>query len=133
MPHALTRRRFVYSAAAAAVAAGLPRRARAGIEDIPRSPYGFDTTAEEVAAGVDLAGKTVLITGCNSGLGLESMRVLAARGAHVLGAARTREKAETACAGVGGRATPLVCELTDFDSIVSCADEVAALDIRSTC
>jgi len=106
----------------------LPARLWAGIEEVPRSPYGFDTTADEVAQGIDLAGKTVLITGCNSGLGYESMRVMAARGAHVIGTARTIEKAETACNSVEGRTTPMVCELTDFETIVACADAVNGMD-----
>lgn len=125
MSHVLDRRGFLQAGTAAAIAVCLPRISRAGIDDVPRSDYGFSTTAEEVVANLDLAGKTVLITGCNSGLGLESMRVMAARGAHVIGTGRTMEKAQVACDGVEGETTPLVCELTDFDSVVACADAVA--------
>lgn len=96
-------------------------------EGVPVGPFGAKSTAEEVTAGMDLAGRTVLITGANSGLGYESMRVLALRGAHVLGTARTLDKAAAACATVQGRTTPLALELTDFDSVVACAREVAAL------
>jgi hypothetical protein len=49
------------------------------------SGFGFASTAEEVTEGLDLTGKRVLITGINSGLGYESGRVLARRGAHVIG------------------------------------------------
>ena len=56
------------------------------------SGFGYASTAEEVTEGLDLSGKRILITGINSGLGLESGRVLAMRGAHVIGAARTLEK-----------------------------------------
>jgi NAD(P)-dependent dehydrogenase (short-subunit alcohol dehydrogenase family) len=35
-------------------------------------------------SGVDLAGKTILITGSNSGIGFETMRALQAHGAHVI-------------------------------------------------
>jgi len=97
------------------------------ITDIPRSDYAFATTADEVAVGYDLSGKTVLITGCNSGLGYESLRTLAASGAHVIGTARTMEKAEQACASVEGKTTPIVCELTDMDSVVACAEAVNRL------
>ena len=45
------------------------------------------------------------------------MRVLALRGAHVLGAARTLAKATDACASIAGETTPLVVELTDFAGI----------------
>jgi len=71
----------------------------------------------------------VLVTGCNSGLGYETMRVLALRGAHVLGTGRTMEKAQQACASVEGKATPLVLELSDFQSAVDCAAAVAEQDL----
>lgn len=94
----------------------------------PRSAFGKRSTAAEVTAGMDLSGATALVTGCNSGLGLETMRVLALRGAHVIGAARTAEKAKTACDSVEGKTTPLVVELTDLPGIVAAADQVAAMD-----
>ena len=127
MSNRIDRRLFLRAGTAAAVAAALPIRLRAGIDDVPRSDYGFATTAEEVVAGLDLSGTTVLITGCNSGLGLESMRVMAARGAHVIGTGRTLEKAQSACASIDGNTTPLACELTDFDSVVACANQVTAI------
>ena len=95
----------------------------------PRSRFGPTSTAEEVTAGVDLTGKTALVTGCNSGIGFETMRVLALRGVHVIGTARTAEKAERACASVEGRCTPLVLELSDFESVLACANQVIAMDI----
>lgn len=126
--HSMDRRSFIQVGSTALASSLLPVRLWAGIEDVPVSLYGFDTTADEVAQGIDLTGKMALITGCNSGLGYESMRVMAAHGAHVIGAARTIEKAETACDSVEGRTTPVVCELTDFESIVACADLVQAMD-----
>ncbi|MGH1341883.1 MAG: oxidoreductase [Nannocystales bacterium] len=44
----------------------------------------------------DLAGKTIVITGANSGLGLETTHMLSGRGAHVVMACRTESKAEAA-------------------------------------
>jgi NAD(P)-dependent dehydrogenase (short-subunit alcohol dehydrogenase family) len=90
------------------------------------------STAEEVTAGLNLTGKIALITGCNAGIGYETMRALVMRGAHVYGLARTLEKAERACAAVGrsdaqGKATPFACEQTDFSSVVACADSVHRL------
>ena len=93
----------------------------------PRSDFTRRSTAEQVTADVDLRGKTVLITGCNSGLGFETMRVLVKRGAHVIGVARTRKKAEDARAEVGAEVTPVACDLSDLDSVVACSEEVAAL------
>jgi len=95
----------------------------------PESRFGARSTAEEVTAGLDLSGKTALVTGCNSGLGYETMRVLALRGAHVIGAARSFDKAEKACRSIEGRATPLVVELTDLPGIVAAANQVADMDV----
>ena len=46
-------------------------------EGVPLGPYGADSTAEQVVEGINLTGKTALVTGANSGLGYETMRVLA--------------------------------------------------------
>ena len=89
--------------------------------------FGKSSTAEEVTAGIDLTGKLALVTGVNSGIGFETMRVLALRGAHVIGTARTLAKAEAACGQVSGKLTPLACELESQDSIRACAREVDRL------
>jgi retinol dehydrogenase 12 len=94
-----------------------------------KSKFNRRSTAEQVTAGVDLSGKVALITGVNSGLGLESMRVLASRGAHVIAAARTREKAAEACASIEGQTTPIACELSDLESVSRCADEISDLNL----
>ena len=47
----------------------------------------------------------------------------------MIGTARTLEKAEKACASVDGETTPLVCELTDFDTVVACSEQVQALNV----
>ena len=87
------------------------------------SGFGFGSTAEQVTAGLDLHGQRILITGCNSGLGFEAMRVLALRGATVIGAARSRDKAAEACAQVSGATEPLACELSDPASVRAAVDE----------
>lgn len=89
--------------------------------------YGFHSTAEEVTEGIDLTGKSYLLTGCNSGLGLETMRVLSMRGAHVVALARTVEKAERAIAEVGANATALACELSEPHMVVECVENVKQL------
>lgn len=64
------------------------------------SGFGFHSTASEVANGVDLTGKIVVITGGHSGIGLETTRVLASKGAHVIVGARDLEKARQALAQI---------------------------------
>ncbi|HEU4404899.1 MAG TPA: SDR family oxidoreductase [Polyangiaceae bacterium] len=88
------------------------------------SGFGYRSTAEQVTEGLSLAGQTVLLTGCNSGLGLEAMRVLVLRGAKVIGTARSLDKAEAACAGVGGETVPLACELSEPASVRACVEAV---------
>ncbi len=95
-------------------------------QDVPVSPFGAESTAEEVTAGIDLSGKTAVITGCNSGLGYETMRVLAMRGAHVFGIARTMEKATDACNSVDGKTTPFAGDLEKFNEMAACAEAIAA-------
>lgn len=75
--------------------------------------FGSKSTAEQVTEGLDLSGHTYLVTGCNSGLGFETTRVLARRGARVLGAARNLQKAAAACDIIDGDAVPISCDLAD--------------------
>ncbi|MGI9292590.1 MAG: SDR family NAD(P)-dependent oxidoreductase [Pseudomonadales bacterium] len=130
----LNRRNFLRLGAAAALTptatACAGREFEISIDSsLPTSSFGSDSTAEEVTAGLDLSGKVALVTGCNSGLGFETMRVLAMRGAHVVGTGRTMEKAAVACEQVDGKATPVVLELSDFKSVLECANTVRQLDM----
>ncbi len=86
--------------------------------------FGHASTAEEACSGIDLTGKTVLITGVNSGLGYECARVLSNCGAHIIGVARDLEKAETACADFSGDCTPVACELAKPDSVHACVEQL---------
>ena len=90
------------------------------------SGFGYGSTAEDVTAGMDLTGKTYLLTGCNSGIGLESLRVLGLRGAHVIAAARTEDKARQAAVSVGVEVTPVACELSEPASVRACVETVLA-------
>ncbi len=86
--------------------------------------FGYGSTAEEVTAGLSLAGKTLLITGCNSGLGLETARVLSLRGGRIFGTARSAEKATTALAPLGGSSLGFACELSQPSSVRGCVKAV---------
>lgn len=128
----ISRRKFIQGASTAAAVAAMPGCS----EDepiqrpsgVPVGPFGPDSTAEEVTDGIDLSGKTAVVTGANSGLGYETMRVLALRGAQVIGTGRTAEKAESACASIEGDATPVVLELTDLNSVSACAEQIRAMN-----
>jgi WW domain-containing oxidoreductase len=89
--------------------------------------FNKKSTAEQVTDGLDLSGKTIVITGVNSGLGEESMRVLCMRGAHVIGLARTLEKAQQACDSVSGQTTPVACELSDFSSVKAAGETIRGM------
>jgi NAD(P)-dependent dehydrogenase (short-subunit alcohol dehydrogenase family) len=60
-----------------------------------QSGFGAATTASEAIDGVDLTGKTAIVTGGYSGLGLEITRALLNAGAHVIVPARRPAHART--------------------------------------
>jgi WW domain-containing oxidoreductase len=86
--------------------------------------FGYGSTAMDVTEGLDLRGRTILVTGCASGLGLETIRALGARGARVVAAARSLDKAERAHAGMRGDFLPLACDLAEPASIRACVTAV---------
>ncbi len=92
------------------------------------SGFGYGSTAEQVTSGIDLVGKTYLVTGCNSGLGLETVRVLAMRGARIIAAARSEEKANAALRAAGAEGTGVACDLSEPDSVRACVERVFGLD-----
>jgi NAD(P)-dependent dehydrogenase (short-subunit alcohol dehydrogenase family) len=83
----------------------------------------------------DQTGRTAVVTGANGGLGLETARALAAAGAHVVMAARSREKAEEAIAdimrGVPNAALELVpLDLGSLESVRAAAEQILAAHER---
>ena len=93
--------------------------------------FGKDTTDEEVLAGVDLSGRRVVITGAAGGLGRESARVMAARGASVTVLARSPQRAAGAVAELRelvprGQFDSGVVDLGDLSSIRAFSDTFLA-------
>jgi NAD(P)-dependent dehydrogenase (short-subunit alcohol dehydrogenase family) len=84
-------------------------------------------------SGVNLKGKRILVTGVSAGLGVETARSLAARGAQVVGAARDLNKAKAAteqvrkdAAAQGGSFELVELDLANLKSVRACADGLLA-------
>jgi len=92
-------------------------------------PHGARSTANQVLAGVDLSRKWIVVTGCNEEIGFETMNALAANGAHVFGLANSLTSAKNACDQIGPRATPIVCDLADLDSVAAAAEKIRGLQV----
>jgi NAD(P)-dependent dehydrogenase (short-subunit alcohol dehydrogenase family) len=78
----------------------------------------------------DLTGRTVVVTGANSGLGLRSATVLAEHGARVVLACRSAERGETALASItetGGKADLVLLDLADLASVRAAAERIREL------
>ena len=91
------------------------------------SNFGAQSTADEVLEGKDLSGRTVFITGGYSGLGQETARAMAAKGAHVIISGRDATKlaaaADALAEETGAAIDTLVCDLASLESVRAAADE----------
>ncbi|MFI6290497.1 SDR family NAD(P)-dependent oxidoreductase [Nonomuraea sp. NPDC050790] len=90
------------------------------------SPFSTASTVEDVLAGHDLSGKTAIVTGGYSGLGLETTRGLMAAGAHVIVPARRPEVARAALDGMDS------CEVIPMDLADLASVRATASHIRDT-
>ena len=91
--------------------------------------FTIDSTTDEIIAGLDLAGKVVVVTGASGGLGAETARAIASTGATVVLVARSAEKLEARRSEIiestGNASVHLqVVNLADLESVRSGADEL---------
>lgn len=93
--------------------------------------FGAETTAEEVIAGIDLSGKTIVVTGSSAGLGAETARVLAKAGAEVVMVARNADKNARVIAAIreetpGAKLPSVTMDLADLGSVRKAAKDILA-------
>ncbi len=92
------------------------------------SGFGHDTRAREVVAGADLSGKTVVVTGAASGIGVETARALAEAGATVVLAVRDLAAGERTVADIkaGAPAAKVSVQHLDLGDLASARGFAAA-------
>src|SRR5262245_65546170 len=93
--------------------------------------FGFSSTASDVVAGLDLSGISAIVTGASGGLGAETARALAERGARVTLTARDVAKGEGAAEKIrkstgNPKVDVIALELMSLDSVRVFAKEFAA-------
>jgi NAD(P)-dependent dehydrogenase (short-subunit alcohol dehydrogenase family) len=89
------------------------------------SGFGAHSTADDVLDGIDLTGRTVLVTGGYSGIGLETTRALSKAGATVVVPARRPDAAREQLAGIA-RTEVDALDLGDLASVAAFADRLVA-------
>lgn len=90
------------------------------------SRFSAASTAGDVLSGIDLIGRTVVVTGGYSGLGFETTRSLIAAGARVIVPARRSDVARTALMGLAG------CQVIEMDLLDIPSVRAAAAQIRES-
>mmetsp|Transcript_32465 Transcript_32465/g.81351 ORF Transcript_32465/g.81351 Transcript_32465/m.81351 type:complete len:350 (-) Transcript_32465:851-1900(-) len=96
--------------------------------------FGKRTTAQEAVRDISLAGRTIIVTGANCGVGFEAARVFAQQGAHVVLGCRTASKADAAVSLLRERTgndtvESIPLDLASFASVRSFVDEFNARDL----
>lgn len=88
------------------------------------SPFAGRPEGAEVVADIDLSGKVAIVTGGYSGIGLETVRALAGRGAQVIVPVRDMEKAAKNLEGIEGNVRVDEVDLGDIGSVRSFAERM---------
>ncbi len=86
------------------------------------SRFGETSTATEVISGISLNGKTVIVTGGHSGIGLETTKVLSGAGATVVVGSRDISKSKHILAEVN-RVSVIELDLSEPLSVDAFANE----------
>jgi NAD(P)-dependent dehydrogenase (short-subunit alcohol dehydrogenase family) len=90
------------------------------------SGFTAKSTAAEVISGFDLTGKSAIVTGGYSGIGVETVRALASAGAEVTIPARDIAKAKDALSEVKGKISVAAMDLGDLASVEKFARDYAS-------
>ncbi|MEM6989322.1 MAG: oxidoreductase [Myxococcota bacterium] len=98
-----------------------------------QSPFPAKTDGADVIADIPLAGKTAVVTGGYSGIGLETVRALAAKGVRVVVPVRSPDKAKENLAGIAGEVKTAALDLADLASVrnfvTEMLDQLDAIDL----
>lgn len=130
------RRRALASTAAAFLSLCLGIGGDKGGSALPAWAVGSDQGQDQLTATA--ASKTILITGCNSGIGFEAARILARQGNTIIMACRTLEKAVEAAERIRAETNtasliPAECNLASLDSIRTFAKDLKADNLDVAC
>jgi len=93
------------------------------------SGFNETSTAAEVVSGLNLAGKTAIITGGHSGLGLESTKILAAAGVNIIVAARNTLTAQEKLSNIANVMVKQL-DLSDLQSVKDFSMEIKHAKIK---
>ena len=88
------------------------------------SLFNRKSTGKEVLADIDLSGKVAIVTGGYSGIGLETTRALAEKGAKVIVAGRSMQRAKENLAELNQSIEMASMDLSDLTSVQSFANTI---------
>ncbi|CAG2164221.1 unnamed protein product [Oppiella nova] len=102
-------------------------------EDIVQR-FDASSTGDQVLHGRDLTGKVVIITGANSGIGLETAKCLASKGAHIIMVCRHLNRAHEAIEYIKksvpkAKLDALTCDLESLQSVHQFVEEFISLQL----